>query len=431
MMLWPRSLLWRTFLLLALLVVTATAGWFLIFRIYETEPRARAIAQNVVSIVNLTRAALITASPENRRALLLDLAQSEGIQIYPVEAAERLFPASDSELVRRVIATVREQLGEGTRFASQRERLRGFWVSFSIDGDEYWVRIAPERIERRIALQWLGWGLAAMLLSLLAAYFIVSHVDRPLKALARAAADIGRGKRPHPVPETGPDELQTLSRAFNQMSGDLARLDADRALILAGVSHDLRTPLARLRLGIEMSGADESTTQGMNADIEEMDRIVSQFLDFARAESGEVPAHASIGALAQEVVEHYRKLGYAIETDIRQTGARPVRVMAMHRALSNLVDNALRYAGSEVKVLARNHAGAAILEVLDRGPGIPREEADRLKQPFTRLDAARSGRGGSGLGLAIVERIVQAHDGRLELLPREGGGLAARITLPA
>ena len=113
MMLWPRSLLWRTFLLLALLVVTATAGWFLIFRIYETEPRARAIAQNVVSIVNLTRAALITASPENRRALLLDLAQSEGIQIYPVEAAERLFPASDSELVQRVIDECKEL---GVRF---------------------------------------------------------------------------------------------------------------------------------------------------------------------------------------------------------------------------------------------------------------------------------------------------------------------------
>lgn len=426
----PRSLLWRTFLLLAALVVLATAAWFEIFRAYEIEPRARGIAQNVVSMVNITRAALITASPQKRRELLIDLAEREGIEVYPAEPGESVSALPESELLQLVVAGARDQLGVNTRFAEKREGLPGFWVSFRIDEDEYWARIPRERIERRIALQWLGWGLLALALALLAAFFIVSHIDRPLKALAAAASEIGHGKHPRPVPESGPIELQTLSRAFNQMSQDLARLDEDRALILAGVSHDLRTPLARLRLGVEMSGAEDSLKSGMNADIEEMDRIINQFLDFARAGGGEVPAEASLSALAGEVVEHYRKLGYALRSDIRPTPARPIRPMAMRRAISNLVDNALRYGETDVLVVVRNGAGTAWLEVLDRGPGIPPQEAERLKQPFTRLDASRAGRGGSGLGLAIVERIVQAHQGRFELLPREGGGLLARVSLP-
>ena len=431
MTLWPRSLLWRTFALLALLVLATTAGWFFIFRAYEVEPRARQLAQNLASVVNLTRAALITAEAAKRRQLLIELSDREGIQVYPAEPGETIAPPADRRVLQLVGEALRAQLGPQTRLASARDGQPGLWVSFRIDDDEYWVRVPRERMERRFALRWIGWGSLALALSLLAAYFIVRRLGHRLRALTAAAAEIGKGKRPAPLAETGPAEIATLAHAFNQMSQDLSRLDEDRALVLAGVSHDLRTPLARLRLGIEMSGGDAQMKEGMTADIEEMDRIVGQFLDFARTDGGESLENINLATVAAEIVERFRKLGHAVEEELQPVPDAPLRPMALRRAITNLLDNALRYGETGVAVRARMDGAMLVLEVLDRGPGIPAESAERLKQPFTRLETARSGTGGSGLGLAIAERIVRDHGGLLELLPREGGGLAARIALPS
>ncbi|MCC6474180.1 MAG: HAMP domain-containing protein [Burkholderiales bacterium] len=436
---WPQSLLWRTFLLLALLSLASTAGWFLIFRAYEQEPRARQIAQNLVSTVNLTRAALLSAQAQLRRELLAELAARENIQVYPAEPGEALEPAPEDPLVRLVFREVREQLGEDTRFAYRRDGVPGFWVSFDIDGDEYWVRVPMERLERQLALQWLGWGALALALSLIAAYWVVSRLSGRLERLARAAGELGRGRSLPAVPEEGPAEMRALSRAFNQMTRDLARLEQDRALILAGVSHDLRTPLARLRLGVEMSAADDSLREGMITDIEEMDRIIGQFLEFARlggggkgaeAPAGDALARVELSALASEVIEHYARLGYAIGGERAPDLAVRGRPQALRRALHNLADNAIRYGAPPLELCLRPQGRFAVIEMLDRGPGIPESEAERMKLPFTRLDSARGGVSGSGLGLAIVNRIAQAHGGRLEIGPREGGGLAARLVLP-
>src|SRR5262249_54011743 len=167
--LWPRSLLWRTFLMLAALVVATMVGWFQIFRAYEVEPRARQISQNLISIVNLTRSALVNSQPELRRELLSDLAEREGIQVYPADPDERLAPPPDEAVLNLVRELVRRQLGEDTRFASEREGKPGLWLSFHIDDDEYWLRIPRGRVERQIALRWLGWGVLALALSLLSA----------------------------------------------------------------------------------------------------------------------------------------------------------------------------------------------------------------------------------------------------------------------
>jgi two-component system osmolarity sensor histidine kinase EnvZ len=429
MRLWPRSLLWRTFFLLAALVIATTVGWFEIFRAYEIEPRARQISQNLVSIVNLTRVALISSQPELRRELLSDLVAREGIQVYTAEPGERIVEP-EQPLLRLVAELVRRQLGAETQFAVEREGKTGLWVSFFIDDDEYWVRVPRARIERQIALRWLGWGALALALSLIAAYALVSRLGRPLRALAQAADAIGKGKTPEPLAESGPGEIRTLSRAFNQMSRDLARLDADRALILAGVSHDLRTPLSRLRLGVEMSGADPQLRDGMTADIEEMDRIVNQFLDFARTDGGEPVQRGDLAAIAAEVAEHYRRHGRSVATDLLPVPELPLQRMAIRRVVLNLVDNALRYGEKDVSIAVRPSGNAVLLEVADRGPGIPASEVERLKRPFTRLEAARSDKGGAGLGLAIVERVVRAHRGTLELLARPGGGLNVEIRIP-
>ncbi|MCZ7564549.1 MAG: ATP-binding protein [Burkholderiales bacterium] len=303
-------------------------------------------------------------------------------------------------------------------------------MSFHIAEDEYWVMLPRERVERQLALQWLGWAALALALALLGAYLIAFRIKRPLRSLTRAALEVGRGRNPAPVEESGPEEIRTLSRAFNQMSRDLARLETDRALILAGVSHDLRTPLARLRLSMEMSGADPSLKQGMDADIDEIDRIIGQFLDFARGEGGEPPQPLDLAALARECVRHYRERGHAVEADLEAVPEIEGRALALRRMIVNLVDNALRYGEKDVVVATRTAGRAALVEVRDRGPGIPPAEIDRLKQPFTRLEAARSGHGGSGLGLAIVDRIARMHGGTFDLVPRDGGGLIARVTLP-
>lgn len=286
-----------------------------------------------------------------------------------------------------------------------------------------------ERVERDFSLQWLGWGAAVLCLALAGAYLVMFRVARPLKGLTDAAGEIGRGRQPVPLAESGPAEIRTVTHAFNQMSQDLARLDEDRALILAGISHDLRTPLTRLRLAAEMSG-DAALREGMAADIEDMDKIIGQFLDFARDTEGEPAEATDLNAVVRHVVEPLQKRGAKIALELGDLPVCRLRPLGMLRLAGNLVSNALRYGGGAVKVVTRREADRLLLEVMDRGPGIPSAEAERLKRPFTRLEGARTDAGGAGLGLAIVERIARSHGGALDLLPREGGGLIARVTLP-
>ena len=430
MRLLPRTLLWRSFLLISLLMVISVVAWFQILRYYEREPRAKQMAQMVVSVVNLTRAALVTANADKRRELLMELSDREGIRVYPADAGDKVMPLHQSAFAQMLAAEVRQRLGEDTRLTFRLGDLHGFFVRFSIDDDEYWVMLPRERVERPFPWQWLGWTALSLLLSLIGAWLIVSRINRPLKLLARAAAAIGKGKTPAPLPESGPIEIQTLARSFNQMSQDLARLDADRALILAGVSHDLRTPLARLRLSTEMSGSDEALKEGMIADIADMDSIIGQFLDFGRIQSEEPLEPTDLAELAREAVEQQQRLGHSVQSSIESVPQQPMRRLGMKRLIANLLDNAVRYGEKEVCVATRSAGDQLILEVLDRGPGVPPQEADRLKLPFTRLVEARSGKGGSGLGLAIVDRITRLHGGSFELLPRAGGGLVARVSLP-
>jgi two-component system osmolarity sensor histidine kinase EnvZ len=439
MKLLPRSLLWRTFFFVALLMLLSVAAWFAIFNAYEREPRARQLAQTLVSVANLTRAALISARPEARRELLRDLSDREGIHIYPADATDRVEPLPDRPFLQRVEELAREQLGPHTRLSLEREGERALFVIFRIDdGDEgdYWLALPRERIDRVFPLSWLGWGVAALLISLFGAWLIVFRITRPLKALQQAARKVGAGETAPRLDESGPTELATVAHAFNQMSADLAQIDQDRALILAGISHDLRTPLTRLRMGIEMS-ADEELREGMTADVEEMDKTIGQFLDFARSEGGEAPLEVDVAALLAEIAAQYRRRGFKVELAGADAGAATsanflrARPQALRRAVNNLVDNALRYAGSDQPVeLALSAAGDELLiEVSDRGPGIPPQDVERIKRPFARLDAARSNAVGAGLGLAIVERIARSHNGRLELLARAGGGLCARLAV--
>jgi two-component system osmolarity sensor histidine kinase EnvZ len=300
------SLFWRSFLLIALLLLASAAATFQLYRVYEREPRARQLAQQTVSIVNLTRSALVNADPVLRRNLLIELNEREGIRLAPVTADETLVPLPDDPIFKLVVEHVRKAIGKQTRFAIVRDKVEGFWVSFTIDEDEYWVMQPPERFELAFGPQWLGAGLGLLALAMVAAWLIASALARPLREIAAAAGAVGRGEASAPLAETGPREMRMVSVAFNRMAGDLAATERERALVLAGISHDLRTPLSRLRLGLEMSGADKATAEGMSADVAEIDAVIGQFLDFARGED-EPMAPGDLNALAGEIVEGYRK----------------------------------------------------------------------------------------------------------------------------
>ncbi|MBS1228071.1 MAG: signal transduction histidine kinase [Proteobacteria bacterium] len=429
----PRTLLVRTFLLVSVLIFVCVATWLTLFALAEREPRARELAQLTVSIVNLTQAALVAADPDKRLALLRDLAESEGVHLYPAEPTDNVSALPDTFFFRVMLNTAQSQLGSGTRFARSVNGQTGIWVSFSIgdsSDDEYWLMLPGEHAESDFPWSWLGWGGASLALALLVAWLIVSRVTQPLRALAAAAHELGRGQHPDPVAERGAIELKQLAEAFNRMSNDLKRLDAERAEVLAGISHDLRTPLARLRLEAEMSISDALARSAVSDDIEQMDAIIAQFLDYARDESEERAEPTDVNALVTQLAGAQGRTARDVVLRLGEVPRALIYHQALARALSNLLENARKYGGGEITVDTRRENDDIVIDVLDRGPGIAASQIERLKRPFTRLETARSDATGTGLGLAIVERIARLHEGTLELLPRDGGGLTARLRLP-
>jgi two-component system osmolarity sensor histidine kinase EnvZ len=432
---WLRSgLLWRTFFLLAFLIAVSMAAWVASFRVVERTPRSEQIASEVDSIVTVTRAALLHSAPMLRRELLFELATAQGIRVYPKEVSDEITPLPDSELIRLVAANVRNRLGDNTEFAGTVNDIRGFWVSFYIDDDDYWLMLERDRIERASGIQWIGWGGVTLLLSLIGAIFISRLINQPLARLSTAARAVARGKTPPRLPESGPAEIREANGSFNQMVQDLKQVESDRAVILAGISHDLRTPIARMLLEVEMAKLPEDAQRGMQADLAQMEAIIAQFLDYARpAEPG---SHAvfDLSALLRKVAhEAQRSADIEVSSSIDDALRMKGHQTEIERLLANLIENARRYgktAGHEIAqidISASLIDGGVLIEVADHGSGLPEEQIPHLLRPFTRMDTARSQANGAGLGLAIVDRVVQKHHGRLEIKNREEGGLAVRV----
>jgi two-component system osmolarity sensor histidine kinase EnvZ len=425
----PRTLQARIVLLILLLLATGQVAALRIFHHFELEPRAAALALQVVSTVNLTRLALLAAQDDRRPELLQELNRSEGIRVYPFDPLEDIEPLPNDPLVQRMAEKVRESLGINTMIAINHLNVRGLWVSFGIGLDDYWVVIPSVNTERPFPWEWLGWGALVTVLSLFGAWFIMGRINRPLTELALAADAIGRGERIGRLEESGSSEFARVTHAINEMNEALARAENDRNLLLAGISHDLRTPLSRLRLAVEMLPETDDLKAGMTQDIEDMDAIIGQFLDFIRGGSGEEGSVNDLNALVTEVAERYRREG---KWPILDLGALPdfhFRRLALTRLLANLIDNAFHYGKEPVIVRTRVEGEMVVLSVIDHGPGLPEIEVERLMRPFERLDAARGREGASGLGLSIAARIARLHGGHLLLRNREGGGLEARAEL--
>ena len=312
--------------------------------------------------------------------------------------------------------------------------------SLALEDDRYWVFIDRDPAARTYGTQWIGWAAVALLLSLIGAVLITRLINRPLAGLSRAAANLGSGRQPAPLPETGPIEIRTVNANFNRMVADLGKLEADRAVLLAGISHDLRTPLTRLRLELEMAAVPQEAREAMVGDIEQIDNIVHQFLDYAR-KAPKAPAEVvELGPLLEAAVRRARIDSQPLSrVDLRLAPAVKVRGhrTELDRALDNLLTNAVRYGRDpksgvlNVAVSLMRSDDMVLIGVADNGPGVPTEQIERLMRPFERGETARSGSGGAGLGLPIVQRIARMHGGDLRLLANAPQGLRAELALPA
>jgi two-component system osmolarity sensor histidine kinase EnvZ len=271
-----------------------------------------------------------------------------------------------------------------------------------------------------------------------AALAISRVVNRPLANLARGIEQLARGEAPPMLREDAPTELAAVNRSFNRMAADLAALEQDRAEALAGISHDIRTPLTRLRMEIEMSPVGAATRESMADEIDRIDAIVRQFVEFAQPAAVRPPERVDVARSVESVLDGFRHgpdaAHLALSASVAPGTAWRGAPTTLERIVANLVENARRYAAGpdgtvRVELAARRSGRALELVVRDHGPGVPADQLERLTRPFTRLDAERSAHGGSGLGLAIVARLARRHGGDLRLELPPGGGLLARVRL--
>jgi two-component system osmolarity sensor histidine kinase EnvZ len=273
----------------------------------------------------------------------------------------------------------------------------------------------------------LVWLLGVPLLTMISILTLVRQINRPLKRLQNAANAYSKtGTAPYLETRHGPLEIRQVNLSFNHMIYTLQQSEKERRIMLAGISHDLRTPLTRIRLSAEML-PDELIKEGLIYDVDDMDAILNQFISFMRDGSDEEPHDTNLNSLLQEIVVQFKPL------DIRyQAQALPLiqaRTLSLKRMIGNLVNNAKRYGAEPVELSAHRLNDEVVIRIADHGEGIPESQVDELMQPFVRGEAARTIQG-SGLGLAIVRRIIDIHHGRLELKNHAAGGLEVTIYLP-
>lgn len=427
------SLFWRTFLMLVLLIAFSSLAWLQMFRTQEYEPRILRNAHQIATVVNLTRTALIHSDAIARVSLLKSLADEEDVNIQTREPGDRVVVFGDSVMEKRLVQEMIKRLGPDTEIASQVNDETGLWVGFKIERDSYWLQMDPERLRPLGGSAWLIWLGITLALSLAGAAMVTRLINRPLKRLSFAASQVREGhfSTTNLDENAVTSEIREVNMGFNRMAERLAKMESERALMLAGISHDLRTPLARLRLETELSVASHETRALMANDIAQLDTIIDKFLDYARPE----PTALRPVLLSDVISRCMAPWRNDPRIEIAMHLAEDLHILAepveLSRVLSNLLENAQRYGQSpgdgitRVDIGAQVDQGWIVLQVRDHGPGVSEATLKNLTQPFFRGDAARTAATGSGLGLAIVERSVQRMGGVFSLANISTGGLMA------
>jgi two-component system osmolarity sensor histidine kinase EnvZ len=431
------SLFWRTFFLLALLLIGSILAWLQTLRALEFEPRAVQTAQQIASLVNLSRAALIHSDSIARVSLIKAMTEQEGVRIVPREPGDTFEPFDTDALGRRISLELKSRLGPGTVVANSVNQEEGLWVGFIIDGDNYWMLTDRARFNRTASSTWMIWLMTAAALSLAGAALIARLINRPLKQLSFAASRVREGDFDASTLDESvvTSEIRAVNIGFNRMTQKLAKIEQDRAIMLAGISHDLRTPLARLRLETELSVADTEARANMAADIAQLDAIIGKFLDYAR------PGNVELSPVAlREVIDiclfsMRNRIDIRFNLDIADDLLVLADAVELGRVFTNLIENARRYGKSEdtgiavVDIAAKARDQWVLIRVRDHGMGVSDAQLTNLTKPFYRGEAARTAANGAGLGLAIVEKTIERMGGKFVLSNTSSGGLAANIKL--
>jgi len=431
------SLFWRTFFLQALLLVGCVLAWTETLHELEFEPRAIHTARQVASVVNLSRAAVKHADAIDRVSLFKTMKDQEHVIIQPREPSDSYEQQDSDDISQHIAQEVKTRLGPGTLVAKSVNGVEGFWVGFAIDQDRYWLKTDRSRFDQATGQTWLVWLLTAAVLSLAGAAWIAGLINRPLKNLAFAAKRVRTGDfEASRLDETvSTHEIRAVNVGFNRMTQKLAKVEQDRAVMLAGISHDLRTPLARPRLEIELGVEDLQAREHMANDIAQIDAIIGKFLDYARPGSMALKP-VLLNRVVEDTLRPWRnrtdvQLRVALQEGLR-VQADPVE---LQRVLSNLLENAHRYGRNvedeqlQIDISARQQGKKVLLRIRDHGPGVPPEQLKQLTTPFFRGETGRTASNSTGLGLAIVEQTIARMGGAFELSNANSGGLCTNILL--
>lgn len=425
-------------LLMASLAVAVLAV-ILLFRQDRASLIARNFTEAKIAQIESLRVALSKASTDvkNGRGPQLQMIGREyGVMLIPVDRRPEIGQVPRGSSLAPLVEKLQEQLGRDTEIRlGMRLDQPVVWIRLKVGEDaarSVWAGIPVRDTEAGEVPMRLLVTLAVLLVALLTATFwFARRLSKPLADLADAVDKVALGKRPDPLPENGPTEIARVASNVNRMAANLERLERDRSTMLAGISHDIRTPLTRLRLASEMSVADKQSRTEMAADIDEIDRVVTQFLDFARGNSKEAPvcidARDALTAIADKANGRGLSVEWIAGAEVLSVNTFPA---AFDRMLMNLIENAHRYGKPPVELALRRDGAIVEIDVLDAGEGVAVADLERLKQPFVRGDQARGGPMGAGLGLALVERLAQWHGGSFDLLLRATGGTVARLRLP-
>lgn len=427
----PRTLGGRTLLLVVSTVLLSEAATFVVLERFRQGYVAQRGADTIVGYIRVIQSA-VESMPSAARAQFATKAMTED-RVRVVAHADAHPPEHEpvSPVRREMAARIRGELGADTAvrtFVGGPAAPRELWVSFPAAGERWWLAVPSGRLEMPLPWALLGILGAVVAAAMLFGAGFIRSIVRPLRDLEDATGALGAG-RPRSVTPAGPQETRVLAQRFNAMLDQLERNERERNVMLAGLPHDLRAPLTRLRLRIAM--LDEETRAGIQRDAEDIDRIANQFIAYLRGAWGSQDRREWLALLplVEERAAHYGNLGRRVTV----RGDASVRLSAdpegLVRLLDNLIDNVLRYGAEPVEIAVDSTPGFARITLRDHGPGIPPDQVERARQPFARLEAARSGSGSCGLGLAIVDRIARAHQGRVMLGGAEGGGLSVEITL--
>ncbi|WP_207003095.1 ATP-binding protein [Trinickia mobilis] len=417
------SLFGRLALLVIAVLLLSHFAWFLLIRFERTQFQARYAVEEATFLVDAVRqrVKLTPNQPLPSRVRLVDPTSAD----IPPENPD--LPGS----LKRFVDDVRDRMPPGS---DVRIGVPGhpptLWVHEAGDRDWIVVPVQPLRSPRPFD-QMLIWLSSIFSLAVMCALFVAWRLQKPLTSLAQAVTRFGRGQPVPPLKERGPRELRQLTHGFNQMVQEVSRTENDRAVMLAGVAHDLRTPLARLRLRAEMM-EEAKMRDGVVRDVDSMTHIVDQFLVFAhggidRSEPVEVDEQC------ERLARSYRAASTgerSVQTALAAGPGFRLPAATLDRILSNLLENAHTYGAPPVHIETVRTPAGWTLSVSDHGHGIAPQDLVNASRPFVRLDPARGGNGHSGLGLAIVERLVRRAGGACEIGNQEGRGLRVLMTFP-